>query len=132
MYMGSIILRRSMHITETDTIQMYTYTDSGADPGFPVGGGCQPSRRRAPAYKFARFSEKLHEIKKMLVRRGGSHWISHYNYNRESRIVCVCGGGGVHARRACTRSTNDNGFQTRSEKNVLGVLSLESILPHCV
>ena len=32
--------------------------------------GRQPSRRGAPAYKFSRFSEKLHEIKKILVRRG--------------------------------------------------------------
>ena len=37
----------------------------------PRRRGRQPSRRRAPAYKFARFSEKLHEIKKILVRRGG-------------------------------------------------------------
>ena len=32
---------------------------SGADPGFPQEG--------APTYKFARFSQKLHEIKKTLV-----------------------------------------------------------------
>ena len=37
----------------------------------PRRRGRQPSRRGAPAYKFARFSEKLHEIKKILVRRGG-------------------------------------------------------------
>ena len=37
----------------------------------PRRRGRQPSRRRAPAYKFARFSDKLHEIKKILVCRGG-------------------------------------------------------------
>ena len=31
--------------------------------------GRQPSRR-VPTHKFPRFSEKLHEIKKILVRRG--------------------------------------------------------------
>ena len=36
----------------------------------PRRRGRQPSRRGAPAYKFARFSEKLHEIKKILVRGG--------------------------------------------------------------
>ena len=44
---------------------------SGADPGFPRRRGPKPSRRGAPAYKFARFSEKLHGIKKILVRGGG-------------------------------------------------------------
>ena len=41
-------------------------------------GGCRILRRRgrqsqggAPTYKFARFSQKLHEIKKILVRGGG-------------------------------------------------------------
>ena len=37
----------------------------------PRKSGRQPSRRRAPAYKFAKFVEKLHEIKKILVRSGG-------------------------------------------------------------
>ena len=36
----------------------------------PRRRGRQPSRRGAPAYKFVRFSKKLHEIKKILVRRG--------------------------------------------------------------
>ena len=40
---------------------------SGADPEFPVGGGANPGEM--PIYKFARFSQKLHEIKKILVRR---------------------------------------------------------------
>ena len=31
------------------------------DPGFPRGGANPPSR--APAYDFAKFSQKLHEIK---------------------------------------------------------------------
>ena len=42
---------------------------SGADPGFPVGGGANP--RGAPTYDFVKFSEKLHEIEKILGRRGG-------------------------------------------------------------
>ena len=33
--------------------------------------GCQPSREGAPTYYFAKFSEKMHEIKKILDRRGG-------------------------------------------------------------
>ena len=39
---------------------------TGADPGFPVGGA-PTLQEGAPACKFARFSEKLHEIKKILV-----------------------------------------------------------------
>ena len=39
---------------------------SGADPGFPVGAGAKPPGG-APTYDFA---EKLHEIEKMLARRG--------------------------------------------------------------
>ena len=43
---------------------------SGANPGFPVGGGADP-RGGAPKYDFAEFStKKLHEIKKILGRRG--------------------------------------------------------------
>ena len=79
MYMGSIILSRSMHITETDTTQM------------PTLG----SKRRAPVYKFARFSEKLHEIKKMLVRRGAPPLDPPLQLQSGIQdCVCVCGGGG--------------------------------------
>ena len=42
---------------------------SGADPGFPVGGGASPGGG-APTYDFAKFCEKLHEIEKNLGRRG--------------------------------------------------------------
>ena len=38
---------------------------SGADPGFPVGGAPTPPREGAN-----KFSQVLHEIKKILVRRG--------------------------------------------------------------
>ena len=62
-----------------------TPTLSVADPGFPRREGAptrggsriprrrrrQPSRRGAPAYKFARFSEKLTDPKNILVRGGG-------------------------------------------------------------
>ena len=42
----------------------------GADPGFPIGGGANPPAG-APTYKFVRFSQKLHAIKKILVSGGG-------------------------------------------------------------
>ena len=44
-------------------------SSSGADPGFNVGGGANPWG--APTYDFAKISEKLHEIEKILVRMGG-------------------------------------------------------------
>ena len=122
--------KKYAHYRDRYHIDVYMYRFRGGSR-IPRRRGCQPSRRRAPVYKFARFSEKLHEIKKMLVRRGAPPLDQPLQL--QSGIQdCVCMGGGVHARRACTRSTNDNGFQTRSGKNVLGVLSLESILPHCV
>ena len=55
---------------------------TGADTGFPVGGGAS-FWGGAPTYKFAGFSQKLQEIKKNLVRRGGGRspgappWIRH-------------------------------------------------------
>ena len=39
---------------------------------FTRGGSRIPRRRGAPGYKFARFSEKMHEMKKILVRGGGA------------------------------------------------------------
>ena len=42
---------------------------TGADPGFPVGGGASPPGG-APTYDFAKFSEKLHEIEKIFGRGG--------------------------------------------------------------
>ena len=47
-------------------VHLYT---AGADTGFSVGGA--PTPRGAPTYKFDGFSQKLHEIKKILVCRGG-------------------------------------------------------------
>ena len=38
-----------------------------ADPEFLIGGGVNP--RGGGTYEFARFSQKLHEIKKFLGRR---------------------------------------------------------------
>ena len=44
---------------------------AGADPGFPVGGGANPrGGGGAPTYDFVKSSEKLHEIEKILDRRG--------------------------------------------------------------
>ena len=42
--------------------------ESGADTGFPVGGG---GRGGAPTYEFAKFSKKLHENEKIAGRVGG-------------------------------------------------------------
>ena len=44
---------------------------TGADTGFPVGGGADPMGG-APTYDFVKFSEKLHEIEKLLGRGGGA------------------------------------------------------------
>ena len=43
---------------------------TGADPGFPIGGGANPPEG-GPTYDFAKFCEKLHEIEKILGRRRG-------------------------------------------------------------
>ena len=45
--------------------------DSRGGSRIPRRRGRQPSRRWAPTYKFARFVEKMHEIKKIFVRGGG-------------------------------------------------------------
>ena len=39
---------------------------TGADPGFPVGRGANPLGRGSPTYDFVKFSQKLHEIEKIL------------------------------------------------------------------
>ena len=44
-------------------------TSPGADPGFPVGEGADPLGG-ASTYDFVKFSEKLHEIEKILGCRG--------------------------------------------------------------
>ena len=44
--------------------------DTGADPGFPIGGGANPPGG-APTYDFAKFCEKLHEIEKISDCGGG-------------------------------------------------------------
>ena len=46
---------------------------SGADPGFPVGGGTNPPLTKPPTYDFANFSEKLH----WGGGGGGGAWIRH-------------------------------------------------------
>ena len=43
---------------------------SVADPGFPRGGGAN-SPGGGPTYDFAKFSKKLHEIEKILIREEG-------------------------------------------------------------
>ena len=51
---------------------LFTITQpwTGADPGFSVGGGANPPGRGC-RQKFPKISEKLHEIEKILDRRGG-------------------------------------------------------------
>ena len=51
---------------------------TGADPGFPVGGNANPLEGGAPTYDFAKISEKLQEIEKILGHRGRPPWIRHY------------------------------------------------------
>ena len=43
---------------------------AGADPGLVVGGGANSLGRGAPTQYIYTFSEKPHEIKEILVRRG--------------------------------------------------------------
>ena len=64
----------SIKLVDTEIFQMKP--KSGADTGFPVGGGANPGMG-APTYKFAGFSQKLHEIKKILVRGEGGGEIRH-------------------------------------------------------
>ena len=52
--------------TEIYCICTHVLAGAGADPGFPVGGGANPPGG-TPTYDF---SEKLHEIEKILARRG--------------------------------------------------------------
>ena len=48
-----------------------TIPPSGADPGFPVGVGANlHAGTLAATYNFVKYSQKLHEIKKILGRRG--------------------------------------------------------------
>ena len=46
-------------------------SSAGTDLGFPAGGGANPPGGGA-SIQIARFSEKLHEIRKILFRRGGA------------------------------------------------------------
>ena len=48
---------------------MHNMSTAGADPGFSVGGGADPPGG-APTYDYVKISEKLHEIEKILDRRG--------------------------------------------------------------
>ena len=54
-------------LVQTCLVNLRTYP--GADPGFPIGGGANPRGGGAPTYDFAKISQKLHEIEKMLGRR---------------------------------------------------------------
>ena len=43
--------------------KMPKVTTTGADPGFPIGGGTNPPGG-TPTYDFAKFCKKLHELEK--------------------------------------------------------------------
>ena len=46
---------------------------TGADPGFPEGGGTDPLRRGAPTYDFVKISEELYKSRKFWAAgRGGA------------------------------------------------------------
>ena len=45
-------------------------TQTGADPGFLIGGGANPHTRGHQHTNLPDFPKKLYEIKKILVRRG--------------------------------------------------------------
>ena len=47
-------------------------TTTGADPGFPLGGGGPTLQGGSPTYDFFKISQKLHEIEKYLGRGGGA------------------------------------------------------------
>ena len=81
---------------------------TGADPGFPVGGGANPLGG-APTYDSVKFSQKLHEIEKILDRGGG---------------------GGARVRYSC--SENRKAYKEMCRKyddNIIGQV-MESILEH--
>ena len=54
------------------SINIVILLHTGADPGFPIGGDTNPVGGM-PTYDFAKFSEKMHEIEKILGHRGGGH-----------------------------------------------------------
>ena len=63
---------------------------AGVDPGFPVGGGADPPGGRT-TYDFVKFSQKLHEIEKILGRGGGMcqgrrPWIRHWKVQNDHHL----------------------------------------------
>ena len=43
------------------------------DPGFPVGGGSNPPGGDRQYTNLSDFPQKMHKIKKILIRRGSAH-----------------------------------------------------------
>ena len=60
--------KRFQHIAQYIAIYLQTRHRVVADPGFPLGGGANPPG--APAYDFAKFSKKSHEIERIWTPRG--------------------------------------------------------------
>ena len=93
---ASTLLQRvtSLHFTLllSSVIVISGRSKTGADRGFPVGGGANPPMG-ANIYDFAKFCEKLHEIEKILGRGGGG----------------LHAGGGITARFPRWGDTNPKG-----------------------
>ena len=47
-------------------------SNAGADPGFYIGGDANPAEGGANLRFYQKFPKKLHEIEKILGRRGGT------------------------------------------------------------
>ena len=69
----------------TKLFESKTGHKSGADPGFPVGGGADP--RGSANIRFCQNFRKLHEIKKILGRRGAGHEPSAPPQIRHCKII---------------------------------------------
>ena len=72
------ILSVTLSSKEIETTNTHTYTrlvraQAGTDPGLVIEGGHQPLVEGTPTQYIYTFSEKPHEIKEILVRRGGTY-----------------------------------------------------------
>ena len=70
---------------------------AAADPGFPVGGGANPPGGGANIRFFPKFPKKLHEIEKILGRRGACTEGAPLDPPLHSLVKSSMCGKGVHA-----------------------------------
>ena len=61
---GYLLLCRPHQVDLLSVFIWYFVVNTGADSGFPVGGGANPPG--SSTYNFAKLSEKLHKIEKVL------------------------------------------------------------------